>query len=492
MTLSKSDYLNYLKHPAWMWLKKHEKEKFASLEQDNAGVLSGGHLFESFVEKNYPEGYTIGFENYDEYKTQVDRTQAALKDPLITTLFQPRFEKDGLTCVSDIVIKVGDNCLDLYEIKASTKVDVLHEHDLAFQKYVIELSGYKVKNCKVILVNPEYVRMGEIDPMQLTVTEDITNAVDLLSEEIGVNILKALRVIHSPSCPDLNPALLQYAPLKAWLNIYRFFVDLPEDSIYDLTRLSLVQVKQFQEDKIFKIEQIKNPELLKNEQQYQVQAVKENRVIINQVKIKQFLEELKYPLYFLDYETAASVIPPFDKSKPYQQVPFQFSLHVLDRPGGILTQHDYLHKENSNPVEPLTQMLKNVIGENGTVLVWYEGFEKARNQEMGQMFPEFADFYQKLNERVVDLMLPFKNGWYIDRGFLGSASIKKVLPVLVPELSYKSLSIQEGGSAQRLWMETVLENQHEDEKDKIFSDLDAYCALDTLAMVKIYQKLLEI
>jgi hypothetical protein len=124
--------------------------------------------------------------------------------------------------------------------------------------------------------------------------------------------------------------------------------------------------------------------------------------------------------------------------------------------------------------------------------VWHESFEKGRNTEMGELFPEFKAFYREVNKRIIDLKIPFSEGWYVHKDFLGSASIKKVLPVLVPELSYTALDIHEGNSAQRLWMETVLEGEHAAERAKVFQNLDKYCTLDTRAMVRIYEKLTAI
>jgi hypothetical protein len=173
-------------------------------------------------------------------------------------------------------------------------------------------------------------------------------------------------------------------------------------------------------------------------------------------------------------------------------VPFQYSLHILQSPDAELEWREYLHRDNSDPARPLTEQLIKDIGDSGTVLVWYEGFEKARNSELGDMLPEYKDAMEAINNRVVDLMVPFKNKWYDDPRFGGSASIKQVLPVICPELSYKDLGIQEGGSAQRLWMEAVLDNKRADQKDQILADLIEYCKLDTLAMVEIFRKLRDL
>jgi hypothetical protein len=114
------------------------------------------------------------------------------------------------------------------------------------------------------------------------------------------------------------------------------------------------------------------------------------------------------------------------------------------------------------------------------------------NRTLATLLPEFGAFYEQLNGRIVDLMIPFSSGWYVHQDFQGSASIKKVLPVVVPELSYKELPIHDGSSAQRLWMESVLGGKRMSEKAKILDDLDTYCALDTLAMVRIYEKLRDL
>ena len=182
-------------------------------------------------------------------------------------------------------------------------------------------------------------------------------------------------------------------------------------------------------------------------------------------------------------------MPYFDGQRPYQQGPFQDSLHIIRAPGGEVEQRAYLHKENTNPAQDLAKRLVEDMGDSGSIITWNMRFEKSVNEELGRMYPEYAEQIKAINERVVDLMIPFKQKWYDDPRFEGSASIKNVLPVLCPELSYKSLGIQEGGSAQRLWMEAVLDGTREAEKDKILSDLIEYCKLDTLAMVEIYHVL---
>jgi hypothetical protein len=448
--LSKSDYMLFLRQPAWLWLKKNDPKKIPPIDENTQALFDSGHQFEPYAESQFPEGVTLGFSDYSEYLSLPQRTQDAIVRG-DQVLFQPRFEWGGFTCICDIVCFVGYNEVDLYEIKASTSAKVEHEFDLAFQTAVLEGTGLKVRNIYVIHVNNQYVRSGPIEDDKITLTEDVTGKVRAKGELTAKYMPMALAVAQQPNMPDPSPALAKLGSKKDWLRIYENIVP--------------------QEPKVW-------PE--------------DTKPVIQQEQVKQFLGELKYPLYFLDYETLMSLVPYFDGHRPYQQVPFQYSLHILQSPDAELEWREYLHRDNSDPARPLTEQLIKDVGDAGTVLVWYEGFEKARNKELGDMLPEYKAAMDAINDRVIDLMLPFKNKWYDDPRCEGSASIKKVLPVLCPELSYKSLGIQEGGSAQRLWMEAVLDEKRADQKDKILADLLEYCKLDTLAMVEIYRKLVTL
>jgi hypothetical protein len=447
MQISKSDYMIFLKQPAWLWLKKNDPKKLPPVDENTQALFDAGHQFEPYAESQFTEGVTLGFSDYGEYLSLPQRTQDAIARG-DQVLFQPRFEWNDFTCICDIVSFVGDNEVDLYEIKASTSVKVEHEFDLAFQTAVLEGTGLTVRNIYVIHVNNQYVRHGQIEADKITSTQDVTNKVRAKSELTAKYMPLALAVAQQSKMPDPSPALAKLGSKKDWLQVYANIVP--------------------QEPKVW-------PE--------------NTAPVIQQSEIKQFLSGLKYPLYFLDYETLMSLVPYFDGQRPYQQVPFQYSLHILQTPDAELEQREYLHRDNSDPARPLTEQLIKDIGDTGTVLVWYEGFEKARNRELGDMFPEYKEAMEAINDRVVDLMTPFKKKWYDDPRCEGSASIKQVLPVLCPELSYKTLGIQEGGSAQRLWMEAVLDDKRSSEKEQILADLLEYCKLDTLAMVKIYEKL---
>ena len=491
MQLSKSDYMMYLKHPAWLWLKKHDKAKLPEIDENLHAIFDTGHAFEPYAESRFPGGVQLGFADFSEYKTLPARTHEELAKGT-KTLFQGRLEFEELTCIFDILDRVETNLFDLYEIKSSTKEKTEHIEDLAFQKHVLEKSGIPIRNLFVIVANTNYVRQGEIDANELTQVIDVTARVNELAEQTLANIDKALAVMHSKERPDISPRHVQQHYLKEWLEIFlSLHANTDPYSIYRLSSLRGDLIGELEDQGIELIQQIPDEYGFENAKHKRVVALaKQGSPVIQGEAVSSFLRTLQFPLYFFDYETMSSVIPLFDGTRPYQQVPMQYSLHILREPGDQLEHKEFLHQSDSNPGLPLLTQLKQDIGETGSVLVWYEAFEKGRNQELGQMFPEYLTFVEQLNMRVVDLMKPFSEGWYEDYRFLGSASIKKVLPVLAPDLSYKEMEIGDGQTAQRIWMETILEKKHLLKQEQIMRNLLAYCKLDTLAMVRIYKFLI--
>ncbi len=492
MQLSKSEYMMFLRHPAWLWLKKHDGDKLPDPDANLQAIFDAGHEFEQYVEKRFPNGITLGFDNYEEYLSLPERTKQAL-DGGAKSIFQGRFEASDITCICDVVDHVGKNEVDLYEIKSSTKVKPEHYPDLAFQVVVLESAGLKVRNAAVIHVNNQYIRDGDIDPIKLSAVTNVTGEVRDIIKETKKNIQFALDVISLSELPDPSPRHARLGSLSEWLEIYKILSnEVNPYSIYNLIAPSVKRIGELEDLDVKLIKDIPEDFKLTPKQQMQVMATKKGESMINKGKIKDFLNTLTYPLYFLDYETAMSFAPPYNGSKPYQQIPFQYSLYVIRKPGGEPTHAEYLHRDNSHPVPDLLNKLKKDVGPIGSVIVWYKRFETGRNEEMAQMFPEFAEFLENINSRVVDLMEPFSRGWFADKDFFGSASIKYVLPVVVPDLSYRELDIQEGASAQRLWMDAVLREKGGINKEKLFSDLVEYCKMDTLAMVEIWRALMSL
>lgn len=491
MQLSKSEYMMFLKHPAWLWLKKHDKSKLPEVNEATQARFDAGADFEQYAEQLFPGGITLGFDSYNEYLTLPARTKQAL-DGGADIVFQGRHEAGKITCITDVLKRVKGNTFDLFEIKSSTKAKPEHIEDLAFQTIVLEDAGYEIRTISVAHVNNAYVRQGAIEADKLVKITDITAEVRDAIPQTRENIQKAIAVMESPTMPDPHPRFTSSGNLGEWLGIYQNLVgEFEPYSIYDLTYCTMTIVSALEKLGISRIADIPDDFKLNVKQQHQVLATKRDTPIIDAHSIREFISGLQYPLYFLDYETAAGAVPPYDGARPYQDVPFQYSLHIIESPGAKPIHKEYLHTDSQHPGPSLLTQLRKDMGDKGTVLAWSMSFEKGCNDDMGEWCAEHAVFLKDINDRMADLMIPFSKNWYVQKEFLGSASLKYVLPALIqdPELSYKSLVIQEGTAAQRKWMEVFLLGGPIKDKDQFIADLKAYCGLDTLGMVKIFDKL---
>ncbi len=497
MVISKSEFLLFLKHPAWLWLKKYDKSKLPLPDEDLQALFDEGTLFESYAEKLFPDAVRLGYKkdgnefSGTKYYALPDLTLKEVEKGT-KTILQGRIEVNNITAIFDVLEKAGKNTFDLSEIKASTSVKPEHIVDLAFQTIVLEDAGFKVRNISVLHVNNKYVRRGDIDPKGITSKADVTAEVREALEETRENIARAFKILESKTMPDISPRHLSQGGevFEEWLKIFQLIRGkLPETSIYKLYSPDSKTIAWLEDNGIELLNDIPLDGPLNEKQLRQVEAMKSGRQHVNTEEIKNFLNDLKYPLYFLDYETMAGVLPAFDGYRPYQQIPFQYSLHVLEKPGTEPKHKEYLHTEKSDPVPHLLKRLKDDFSGFGSVISWYMPFEKGRNKEMGEAYPEYKIFLDGVNDRMVDLMVPFSKGWFVDKDFFGRSSIKSVLPALLPDFSYKDLNISHGGQAQRVWMETILRGKNQKDKEKIMADLREYCNLDTYAMYAIFKYL---
>ncbi len=487
--------MHFLKHPAWLWLRKYEKDKLPPIDENTQVIFSAGHKFESYAEKLFPKAIKLGFKDYEQYKTLPTRTNTALEKGA-QTILQGRFEADGITCIIDILARVENNTFDLIEIKSSNRVKPEHEYDLAFQSTVLEKCGLNIRNTAILLVNSDYVRDGDIEPEKIITKTDVTGAIKQLKDTTLEQINKAFAVLAQGAIPDISARYVNQVGVpktswfKEWLEIYKHLKpELDPYNVYFLSYPNAEQIAQLEDNGIELIKDVPDKAALRAKQLAQIKTTRENKRIIKKGEIKEFIDTFTYPLYFLDYETLSSVIPAFDGYQPWKDYPFQCSLHILESPHAEPKHEEYLHRDKSDPIPELLKKLKADIGSTGTILTWNMSYEKSCNDRMAKLYPESKEFLDDLDQRINDLMMPFSEMWFVDKDFHGSASLKNVLPVLVPELSHEELEITDGLKARRMWTQTVLEGKNQDQKEKILTDLRKYCTLDTYAMVRILEEL---
>lgn len=441
--LTKSNFMRFHECPVYLWMTVHRPDLLPPDSPDLKFRFEMGNIVDDFARKLFVGGKDVKGFNNEGWKN----TQKLIADGA-KILYQPTVVAGELTARADILV-MENGSWALNEVKSATTVKAHYPFDVAFQKVCFENVGIKLGKTNLIHINNKYVRQGEVEPKKLFTSEDITEQVEDKMDEVKKLIESALVVVSRKTPPDAKFLALCHNPKTcAYLEIYN-------ESIGK-------KVSPF--------------------------SVEENT---NRKGIREYLSPLEYPLYFLDYETYGPAIPLYDGTRPYQNIPFQYSLGVKKSPDAETNYTEFLARKSENPIPDLLAQLKKDLGPTGSVITWNMSFEKGRNDEMGIMEPSYADFLSEVNERVFDLMPIFKlkNQMYVRDGFEGSHSLKAVVPIMCPELSYDNLEIHEGATASASWPILTGDTLSADEKIKLADDMLKYCKRDTETMVCILEKL---
>lgn len=464
--LSKTDFIQFLNCPKSLWLLKN-KPKLYPVDE-----------FTEFAKKLTAEGYEV--ERY--VKMLID-----LKDEANSYSFQTVFKtNDGLFSRADMVLNNPDGSVDLFEIKSSTSVKDTNPHnqlkDASFQTIVAKKSGATVRRIFIVHLNGDYIRDGEVKAEELLVFSEVTEKIKALLSETEEEIIDALSLLTKEQIDETSCSCLHLSRGHHCNSFDHFNPKLPKPSIYNLPRLSAAKRELFVAEGRFDLDEIKQDEVSRLQKPVLL-SHQTGSPYIDLPDIENFLGILSYPLYFLDYETYASAIPIVSGAKPQSPIPFQFSLHKLDL-DMTLTHSEFIAENPEMPFN-LVITLKKHIGDTGSIITWNRSFENTQNKMMANLYPAHENFLKGLIDRTVDLQDVFKTG-YVDIGFSGSTSIKKVLPVCVPDLSYTGMDIADGTAAMQGWM-AMLELPEGQEKNDKRTALLEYCKLDTFAMVKLFE-----
>lgn len=485
--LSKSDFLKYQCCPSYLWLWKFNKEVVPVDDEEEINRrLEQGNEIERYARGLFPNATLVDSHG----KKARNETEQLVADG-VESIFQATVYTDKeLLAMADIIeLDSESQTWTLYEVKSTNSIKKEHIYDLAFQRVAFEDAGYKIGKVAVIHLDKNYIRKSTVDPGALLTQTDATEKVEKILSTIRQQAYDALEVLKQTDEPKGCGCRLKtksgHCPCFQYLN-----PDIPEYSVFNISRIGGKNLSVLVDGEIHNVHDVPDDIKLSVGQKNQVAVAKSKQPIINKPAIDELLSQLEYPLYFLDYETVSSALPMFIGCTPFQQIPFQYSLHVLREPNAELEHYEYLGRDSATPPMPdLLASLRSHIDDTGSVIVWYKVFEKGRNTEMGRSYPEYADFLESVNNRVFDLMDVFSKQHYVHHDFRGSCSIKYVLPVLVPEFSYKEMDIQNGLVASIRWYDAVMGIADKDQAEKTYDALLKYCCLDTLAMVKIYDYL---
>ena len=486
MAITKSDLLRLSSCKNWFWLSIHEPE---SLAQTMAGeaLANEGVAFEDFARQRFLDGVLL--------KSFGEPAIAKTKELLNIgkeCLFQATAEHDGFLVKADVLQRNEDGTFDLYEMKASTGLKDDYLLDLAIQRVVFSDAGFDIANCFLVFLDGVYMRDGELSVDRCVQVANVTGQARALEDiEVRPLMAEAKRIVELPDIPVVNMAELTCQPNGAnrcgCSDVS--YKGLPDYSVFDVSRLSREDCSKLLCKGITTIDEIQ-PRTLKLSQMQAVQVVLTHKKMrkVNDEGLKSELEQVQYPIYFLDYETYNFALPRLNGFRPYQHYVFQYSLHVQASPDSQCEHFEFLADDISlEALEALAISLQAAVHDDGgSVVVWHRQFEEMRNVEIGQLFPQFKSFFNDLNRRIFDLEDVFKQGLFLDYRFKGRTSIKAILPVLCPQFSYAELNVQNGMEAMDGWYRWVSSEPKEPNTRK---DLLDYCRLDTLAMVEIMSKL---
>jgi len=497
MSLSKSRYCKGIQCPKILWLDEHKSEAGDNSVM-NKTVLDTGNMVGDMAMGYYGDYVEVPYDN----NKQVMLTETRrLLDTKAETICEASFSYDNNFCSVDILrildYNAVNNYVEIIEVKSSVGIKPIYYHDMAYQYYVLTSCGFNVSKISIMHLNNKYERQGNLDLKKLFIVHDCTEKVRSMQDNIAANIEYLKKITKNENEPEIDIGEYCSVPYECIYQAY-CWKHIPEHSIFDISGTSMhfdKKLNLYNRGIITYKQLLDSGEKLSENVRLQAEAkVFNSPPFINKEAIRAFLDTLKWPIYFLDFETFQEAVPSFDNMRPFMQIPFQYSLHIQEYPGGQLVHREYLAEAGIDPRRCFTDRICSEIPKNSCILSYNMSFEKIIIKDLAGLFTDRADHLMNIHECFIDLMKPFQSRAYYSHELGNSYSLKYVLPVLCPddpELDYNSLDlVHKGTDAQTAYKE--LSGKNPEEQQRIRNALLSYCRLDTLAMVKILEKLIEI
>lgn len=485
MNLSKSKYCNGIQCKKILWLDKNKPDEKDDI--DNESIMDNGTKVHDLAKNLFKNHVDIAYNS--DLKVMISDTQTELsKNTNVIT--EASFVYNNNFASIDI-LKKDKNDYEIYEVKSSTHIKDVFIDDISYQYYILKNLNLNVVKCFIVYINNKYVRKGELELDKLFIKEDVTDIVKEKQKEVEENINSINKFMENKKEPDDMISENCFKPYKC--PFFRYCTKhLPKKNVFTIPGLFTSKKINFYNKGIYTYEDLINENISDNYKKVIDYELNNKEDYIDKEKIKEFLNTLTYPLYFLDFETYNLPIPSFDDIKPYDRVPFQYSLHYIEN--DKLHHKEFLGTPEIDPRRSLAESLVKDIPKDVCTLAYNMGFEKGVIEELANLYPDLSNHLMNIHDNIKDLMIPFQKKDYYTKDMDGSYSIKYVLPALFPndpELNYKNLKLIHNGS-EAMNTFAILNEYSKEEQKEIREALLKYCKLDTYAMVKIYYKLLEV
>jgi hypothetical protein len=482
--LTKSKYIYGIQCPKLLWMAVNRPVDIPEPDAATQYIFDQGQQVGELAKKLYPDGIGVSQESF---MGNILKTKELLE--LRKPLFEAGVMAGQLFSRTDILNPVNDDEWDIIEVKSSTEVKNINIHDVSFQKLCWEEAGLKIRRCFLAYINNKYIKNGEINPEELFIVEDISEPVAFKSLSIQDRVEEMLDVINQVGPPALDIGGHCSDPYDCPL-IVRCWEGLPDNNVFTLYYGGKKSCTLY-DSGIVEIVNIPNGYKLSDKQRIQQSCLAGNNIHVDKDGINDFLGNLEYPLYYLDFETFNTAIPIYDGTRPYQNIPFQFSLHIQRTKDGELEHTWYLADGTGDPRPGLLEALQKYSGESGSIVAYNKSFEENVLKDLALSFHEYEEWINSVLPRFVDLIVPFRNFCYYNPIQQGSASLKKVLPA-VTGVSYDGMAIARGDNASLAYMEIAFGDVSDEKRQELRKNLLDYCGLDTEAMALITGRLYQL
>ena len=490
MYLSKSKFCRGKQCKKILWLDAHKPE-LADNTMMNTAVLETGNQVGDLAMGYYGDFVEVP---YAQHKADMLKATQELLQQGVKTICEASFSYDGNFCSVDI-LRTFEDGVDIIEVKSSTSVHDIYYDDMAYQYYVLSHCGLKVRKVYNMFIDSSYVRNGALDLQKLFKQVDCTDICISRQQEVETLIASIREYVSKTDEPQLDIGEYCNDPYPCVYQNY-CWQNVPTPSVFEIHGLRKSKKFELYRSGVITFEDvIKNEPALSDGQNRQVKTnYFDLPCTVDKQEIQEFLATLTYPLYYLDFETFQQAVPEYDDISPYMQIPFQYSLHMQQYEGAPLEHFEHLGKEGQDPRRELAEQLVHDIPLDVCTLAYNMSFEKGVIKKLAALYPDLHDHLMNIYEHIKDLMVPFKKQNFYCKELEGSYSIKWVLPAMCPndpELDYHALDgVHNGSEAMSAFAD--LPNHTPAEIAIIRHNLLKYCCLDTLAMVKILEKLRKI
>ena len=483
--LSKSRFVSGTQCHLRLWYEVHRPDLRSEPDEVLQAVFDTGHEVGQTACRLYPGGHAVSHD-HRHIPEALEETRSIIDAGSAPALFEAAFEHQGVLVRADVIERLPGGGWRLIEVKSSTRLKDVFVQDAAVQLWVLKGAGLDVRDAGVLTLDRDYVHDGvTLDLDSLFTFHPVFDKAQAYRDTVGAEVSRMQRMLSQPLAPDIAPGDHCFEPYECPFHAHctRDAV-LPDHGIDELPWLDAGRREELVAAGIEEIRDVPGDFPLTVLQGIVRQTIREGRPAVHG-DITGVLTELKSPVRYLDFETFAPAIPRFAGTRPFDAVPFLFSVHTEDRDKAIL-HTDYLHEGDNDPRRELADRLINALGRKGSVCT-YSGYERRVIRELGEALPDRAGDLRSIESRLFDLLPVVRNGYYHPE-FRGSFSIKSVLPVLAAGMSYDDLAISEGQTAAVRYAVALASVDAEDRR-RTFEDLRAYCARDTLALVKLREAL---